>query len=42
VELVLVDASSTRTLPRAPKLEQARQIVAAIARRLETHMESAQ
>ena len=40
VELVLVDASSARTLPRAPKLEQARHIVAAIARRLETRMEN--
>jgi len=34
VELALVDASATRTLPRASKLEQARRIVAAIAERL--------
>jgi len=40
VELVLVEPSGTRTLARAPKLEQARHVVAAIARRLETHMES--
>jgi len=42
VELVLVDASTTRTLPMAPKLKQARRIVAAIAQRLDTHMETAQ
>jgi len=41
VELVLVDASSTQTLARASKLQQARLIVAAIGRRLKTHMESA-
>lgn len=42
VELVLVDASTTRTLPMAPKLKQARRIVAAIAQRLDTRMESTQ
>ncbi len=38
VELVLVDASGARTLARAPKLEQARQIIAAIGSRLQTHL----
>ncbi len=33
-ELHLVDADAVRTLPRAPKLPQAREIVAAIAQRL--------
>jgi phosphopantothenoylcysteine decarboxylase/phosphopantothenate--cysteine ligase len=33
-ELHLVDAGDIRTLPRAPKLSQARRIVAAIAQRL--------
>jgi phosphopantothenoylcysteine decarboxylase/phosphopantothenate--cysteine ligase len=33
-ELLLVDTSATRTLARAPKLEQGRRIVAAIAERL--------
>ena len=33
-ELHLVDTDGVRTLPRAPKLEQAREIVAAIAQRL--------
>jgi len=34
VELVLVEAAQARTLPRAPKLVQARRLVAAIAERL--------
>lgn len=38
VELMLVDASGARTLARAPKLEQARQIIAAIGSRLQTHL----
>jgi len=38
VELVLVDATATRTLQRASKLEQARRIVAAIAERLATRI----
>ena len=33
-ELHLIDAEGVRTLPRAPKLAQARQIVAAVAQRL--------
>jgi phosphopantothenoylcysteine decarboxylase/phosphopantothenate--cysteine ligase len=33
-EIHLIDADGVRTLPRAPKLAQARQIVAAIARHL--------
>jgi phosphopantothenoylcysteine decarboxylase/phosphopantothenate--cysteine ligase len=33
-ELILVEAGAARTLPRAPKLAQARRIVAAIAQRL--------
>jgi phosphopantothenoylcysteine decarboxylase/phosphopantothenate--cysteine ligase len=36
VELTLIDSEAARTLPRAPKLEQARHIVAAIAQRLST------
>jgi phosphopantothenoylcysteine decarboxylase/phosphopantothenate--cysteine ligase len=40
VELVLVDASTARTLPRAPKLQQARLVIGAIARRLQTRMEN--
>jgi len=40
VELLLVDASGVQTLERAPKLEQARHIVAAIAGRLQTRMET--
>ena len=39
VELVVVDASQARTLPRAPKLEQARRIVAMIAQRLATRQQ---
>ena len=39
VELVLVDPSAVRTLARAPKLTQARRLVAAIAQRLQTRME---
>ena len=33
-EIHLIDADGVRTLPRAPKLVQAREIVAAIAQRL--------
>jgi phosphopantothenoylcysteine decarboxylase/phosphopantothenate--cysteine ligase len=40
VELLLVDANGAQTLARAPKLEQARHIVAAIAGRLQTQMET--
>ncbi len=39
VELVLVDPSAVRTLARAPKLAQARLLIAAIAQRLRTRME---
>ncbi len=37
-ELLLVDATTTQSLPRAPKLEQARRLVAAIAQRLATRI----
>jgi phosphopantothenoylcysteine decarboxylase/phosphopantothenate--cysteine ligase len=36
VELTLIDASAARALPRAPKLQQARRLVAAISHRLGT------
>jgi len=38
-ELVIVDATTARTLPRASKLEQGRRIVAAIADRLATRVD---
>jgi phosphopantothenoylcysteine decarboxylase/phosphopantothenate--cysteine ligase len=40
VELLLVDARGARTLPMAPKLDQARQLMAAIAERLRTRVDS--